>query len=332
MKRNINKYNNLSEKELIQRIEEMEEVICQMQNNKNETELLSFPWIGNLGHWYWMTQSNQLVFNEKKATNLGYDRDEIPEDVGFEFFTTKLHPEDYERVMDNMRKHLMNLSEIYEVEYRIRAKNGNYVWYYDRGKITNRNEKGEPTVVAGIVFDINKSKVMENKLLEANEKLKQLVITDELTGAFNRRYMIEKINSEIQRYNRIKLSFSLIMFDLDNFKLINDNFGHNVGDIVLKRVVKIVMKRMRKTDILSRWGGEEFLILLPDTKIPNAAILAEDIRAELSNMDMQGVGLVTASFGVSNYRYSDTIDTIIKRVDDLMYRAKSEGRNCVRYN
>jgi diguanylate cyclase (GGDEF)-like protein len=331
MKKSDNKYNNLSKEELALRIKEMEEVVFQMKNDKNETELFSFPWVGNLGQWHWMVQSNQVVFNEKKVTNLGYDSEEIPEIVGFEFFTTLLHPEDYDRVMENMRSHLMNLTDVYEVEYRIRDKNGNYVWYYDRGKISTRNEKGEPLVVSGIVFDINKNKIMENKLKEANEKLKQLVIRDELTGSYNRRFMIEKLNDEIQLYNRTKLPFSLIMFDIDNFKLVNDNYGHNIGDIVLKKVCDIIMKRIRKTDVLSRWGGEEFIILLPNTKTLSAAKVAETIRGELSKLVIDDVGKVTASFGVSNYSDGDTIDTIVKKADNLMYRAKSDGKNCVRY-
>lgn len=331
MKKMVNKYEDLSKKQLIQSIEEMEEVINNMEKEKNDTELLSFPWIGNLGHWSWMVKSNKLVFNEKKATNLGYDSDEIPSNIGFEFFTTKLHPDDYERVMDNMRNHLMNFSDAYEVEYRIRKKDGNYVWYYDRGVVTKRNENGEAIVVAGIVFDISKNKIMETELKEANEKLQELAITDELTSAFNKRYMYEKLNDEIQRYHRTKSDFSLIMIDIDHFKLINDNFGHNVGDIVLKKVVEIIMKRIRKTDILARWGGDEFIVLLPDTIISYAAILAENIREELNSIYIGEVGKITASIGVSNYFDSDSVDTTIKKADDLMYKAKSEGRNCVRY-
>jgi len=330
-KETVDKYEDLNKKQLIKRIEEMEEVIHQMEKDKNETELLDFPWIGNLGHWNWMVQSNQVVFNEKKITNLGYDREEIPEHVGFEFFTTKLHPEDYERVMDNMRSHLMNLSDAYEVEYRIQSKDGNYIWYYDRGKVTKRNEKGEPIVVAGIVFDITKHKILEEELKKANENLQQLVITDELTGAHNRRFMLEKINNEIQLFNRTKLCFSLIMLDIDNFKMVNDNFGHHVGDVVLKNFVEIIKKRIRKTDLLSRWGGEEFIILLPHTKLSNAVTLAENIRVELNNMSIPDVGTITASIGVSSYLDSDTIDNAIKKVDALMYRAKTEGKNCVRY-
>lgn len=166
MEKDISKYEELSKEKLIKRIEEIEEVIYQMSNDKNETELLYFPWIGNLGQWNWMVQSNQVLFNEKKITNLGYDREEIPKEVGFDFFTSKLHPDDYKRVMDNMRHHLMNLSDVYEVEYRILHKEGNYVWYYDRGKVTKRDDNGNAIVVSGIVFDISKNKIMEVQLKE----------------------------------------------------------------------------------------------------------------------------------------------------------------------
>lgn len=134
MNGNVDRYEDLSKEELIQRIEEMKEVINQMEKHRNETELLSFPWVGNLGQWHWMVQSDHLLFNEKKATNLGYKSEEIPQDVGYEYFTAKLHPDDYAGVMENMRSHLMNESDAYEVEYRIRSKNGEYLWYYDRGK------------------------------------------------------------------------------------------------------------------------------------------------------------------------------------------------------
>jgi diguanylate cyclase (GGDEF)-like protein/PAS domain S-box-containing protein len=319
-----------AESVLIRHIKELEEVISQMQSEKNESELLTFPWLGNMGQWYWMVQSNKVVFNEKKVTNLGYEMSELPEKIGFDFFTDKLHPDDFKRVMDNMRSHLANKSDTYEVEYRIRTKSGEYVWYYDRGKVTERDENGKAIVVSGIVFDISKNKAMEDKLRKANEKLSRLVITDELTGAFNRRYMLEKIDNEIKRYNRSKLDFSLIMLDIDRFKLVNDNFGHNVGDIALQKIVETINKRIRTTDILARWGGEEFVLLLPNTDTMSAKVLAENIRTEVSDLVIEKVGNITISLGVSNYSEGDSTDALIKKSDDLMYLAKSAGGNCVR--
>lgn len=315
----------------VKRIKELKEVIKQMENEKCQEELLSFPWVGNLGQWYWLINNNQVIFNEKKVTNLGYNKNEIPEEVGFEFFTEKLHPDDYENVMDNMRRHLMNKSDAYEVEYRIRTKDKNYVWYYDRGKVTKRDENGKAIIITGIVFDITVRKNMEIELKELNEKLLKMVTIDELTGIYNRRFMIKKIQSEIERFNRNKSRFSIIMLDIDRFKLVNDNFGHNEGDIVLKKIASLIENRIRKTDFLCRWGGEEFIILLPETETSNAVILAENIREEISKTAIGKVGSVTVSLGVSSYIIGDTVDTVVKRADELMYFAKAEGRNCVRF-
>jgi len=163
------------------------------------------------------------------------------------------------------------------------------------------------------------------------EELRCLSITDPLTNAYNRRCFMQVLEQEIERTRRTGLPFSVIMVDLDHFKSVNDRFGHAAGDRVLKSLVDMIKQRIRKTDCLARWGGEEFVILLPNTPVDKAAGLAEELRERLSRMDIPGVGRVTASFGVAGYCPGDTVDTLLKRADDLMYEAKAAGRNCVRY-
>jgi diguanylate cyclase (GGDEF)-like protein len=143
---------------------------------------------------------------------------------------------------------------------------------------------------------------------------------------------MQMLKQEIQRAQRTGRSFSVIMLDLDHFKSVNDRFGHAAGDLVLKTIVEVVSKRIRKTDILARWGGEEFIILLPETPVDSATNLAEELCASLSSsLTVPEVGHVTASFGVAGYVPSDTVDTIIMRADNMLYEAKAAGRNCVRY-
>lgn len=172
--------------------------------------------------------------------------------------------------------------------------------------------------------DVTKYKKME-------EELRHLSVADVLTNAYNRRYFTQKLEEEIERARRTDGKFSLVMLDIDRFKRINDNFGHNAGDLVLKSMTEMIKNRIRKIDTLARWGGEEFVILLPDTTVNNAARLAEELRESLSQMDIPGVGRVTASFGVAGYCPGDTIETLMQRVDAMMYEAKAAGRNCVRY-
>lgn len=121
-------------------------------------EQINFTWTGNLGHWYWDVKNNEVRFNDLKALALGYTKEELPEKIDYQFFTDKLHPDDYEGVMQNMRDHMMGLTGVYEVEYRIRTKEGEWKWFYDRGKVTRRAADGKPLFLAGIVFDITLQK------------------------------------------------------------------------------------------------------------------------------------------------------------------------------
>jgi diguanylate cyclase (GGDEF)-like protein/PAS domain S-box-containing protein len=172
--------------------------------------------------------------------------------------------------------------------------------------------------------DVTRHKKME-------EELRCLSVTDCLTNSYNRRFFIHKLEEEIERTRRTGSGFSLVMLDIDRFKSINDRFGHNAGDLVLKGIAETINNRIRKIDCLARWGGEEFVILLPDTPVDKAAVLAEELRESISKMDIPGVDRVAASFGVAGYCPGDTVDTLVNKADNMMYEAKAAGRNCVRY-
>ena len=169
--------------------------------------------------------------------------------------------------------------------------------------------------------------ISDRKRLE--EKLRQLAITDPLTGAFNRRYLLQVMEREISRVQRYARPLSLIMFDIDHFKRVNDTFGHEQGDAVLKGIAALVRERLRGSDLFVRWGGEEFMILATETALPQAIALAQTLRMALHQSPFPGIGPITASFGVAEYRPEETLDQWLKRVDDLVYQVKREGRNHV---
>lgn len=153
---------------------------------------------------------------------------------------------------------------------------------------------------------------------------------DVLTGIFNRAYFLDAIKDEVERSKRYKTNFSIIMFDVDFFKRFNDTYGHLKGDEVLKRLTKTVNDNIRATDILARWGGEEFIVLLPNTSLQNAEFLAENLRKKIESIDIKGILRVTASFGVAELKEDDDRNSLTKRADEALYLAKNSGRNCVR--
>lgn len=175
--------------------------------------------------------------------------------------------------------------------------------------------------------------VVGNRLIENDEKhseeIKRLSEEDYLTALFNRRKIHEVIESEIVRCKRYKGSFAVILLDIDNFKNINDNFGHNVGDKVLVQFSNILKQTIRESDIAGRWGGEEFIVICPETTINGALSLAEKLRNEIENSEFKIVSKVTSSFGVACMEHDDSLQSLFQRVDEVMYLAKQAGKNKV---
>ena len=163
----------------------------------------------------------------------------------------------------------------------------------------------------------------------AVEKLEKLSITDPLTSIYNRRKFNELLTFEIERSKRYKTGLSIIMCDIDDFKNINDTFGHDVGDNALKIFSSRINDNIREVDMLARWGGEEFMILMPNANIDSASSVAEKLRKIIEETRIKKITSFTASFGVTNLNENDTTETFIKRVDDAMYKAKRTGRNKV---
>lgn len=153
--------------------------------------------------------------------------------------------------------------------------------------------------------------------------------TDALTGLPNRLKLNEVLASELARYQRYKTPFSLALFDIDHFKQINDTYGHQQGDQVLQQVARVVRQLIRAVDTVGRWGGEEFLLVLPETPLAGAVTTVERLRQAVAAADYGPVGRVTASFGVAEVRAGDDADKLLRRADTALYRAKNRGRNRV---
>ena len=166
------------------------------------------------------------------------------------------------------------------------------------------------------------------ELEEKTDMLEGLANIDPLTGRYNRRKFLEVAENELSRFKRHGETFSLCMIDIDNFKSINDKYGHDVGDYVIKTVADIITTEIRGTDCFARWGGEEYIILLPATDIEGSEKLSEKIVNIISDYEFDKVKKVTISLGVTTVgSETDNIDEIIKRADEGLYSAKDGGKN-----
>lgn len=173
------------------------------------------------------------------------------------------------------------------------------------------------------------STALENDLDEKYEEVKRLSITDPLTGIYNRSGFYKSMDVSIESMARKKLPLSLIMMDIDDFKSCNDEHGHDVGDDVILLIVETAIKSIRKSEIITRWGGEEFLFIIPELDLKKTVLLANRIRKNIEVINFGLCGNLTCSFGVSGYIDGEAVGACIKRADIALYRAKSKGKNRV---
>lgn len=186
----------------------------------------------------------------------------------------------------------------------------------------------------------------QRKLLQANEqierqreeliiaykKLDQISRTDPLTRLSNRRDFMERFQGEIHRFQRNKRAFSIVLGDIDDFKAVNDRYGHNCGDLVLAQIAEILRESVRKQDVVARWGGEEFILLLPESPMDGGAIVADSVRRRIHSHTYvyDDISLkITMTFGVSEFKGGMDADSCVKKADLALYQGKQKGKNCV---
>lgn len=233
-------------------------------------------------------------------------------------FLPIIHPDD-QSLIEDIFERLLQGEKINAVELRILTKSGSHI---DFEVNPSANNDGTQTTVFGIFRDITERK-------RAEEQIHRFATLDSLTGILNRREFTRITESEIERVKRYGTPLTMLMYDLDHFKRVNDTFGHDVGDYVLQTIVQVVNENMRNTDIAGRWGGEEFMVLLLQTDLDSGRKVAEKLRQAIEQFTFDKVGQVTASFGVTQLLPEDDVGSLTKRVDEALYDAKQRGRNRV---
>ena len=186
------------------------------------------------------------------------------------------------------------------------------------------------SISTAYIYKLNMNlRMAQTELKRANEHLEQQATTDALTGLYNRFRYIDSLETEMKRAERYGSQFCLIMFDIDHFKGINDTFGHTIGDQVLQEIARLIRDNVRGPEVVARWGGEEFMIIAPNITLKESVCFADRIRSTIEQNEFTEAGKVTCSFGVTGFTKGDTVECMIKRVDDALYKAKQNGRNRV---
>jgi len=253
--------------------------------------------------------------------------------VTVEDWASRMHPEDRAWVVDYCVSQSKSGTD-HEADYRALTKDGEYVWIRDVVHVV-RNEQGEVQALIGFMFDITERKNTEQKLIVLQKELEELSFKDALTGVYNRRMFDSVMEVEWANAKRNHQPLSLLMLDIDYFKQYNDFYGHIHGDECLKRVAKELSKvATRSRDFFARFGGEEFIIVLPETDEKAAKMIAERCRslifkAQIPHEKSLVSQMLTVSIGVSTIIpiHSDEAINFIAAVDRQLYQAKEQGRN-----
>ncbi|MBT9489233.1 MAG: diguanylate cyclase [Rubrivivax sp.] len=273
------------------------------------------------GLWDWDVPGGHLFFSPQLKRMLGYGPEEMLPRL--DTWTQNVHADDAARVMAALEEHMQGKRMRYEAEYRLRNRNGHYLWVHDRGRVCESDAQGRPTRLVGMVQDISERKQLELRL-------QSLAAQDMLTGLASRLEGSHVLQAQAAACQRLGVPLGLAFIDIDHFKAVNDEHGHLAGDEVLKAVAQRVQAGVRGSDMLCRWGGEEFLLVAPQTDAAQLAVLAEKLRLSVRDAMCTHQPPVTISVGVASAEGPQIdLTALMARADAALYRAKQGGRNRV---
>ena len=304
------------------------------------------------GIWDWHANSGYVYRNPGWYAMLGYPSHSLANTVLT--WESVIHPEDYPRVMAHFEAYINQRNERYLIEYRCRCQDGSYLWIEDSGHIIARNADGSVARMLGAHRNIDAGKRLVAELEQKNQSLETLVAEhtrelswvnqqlqrqldenrelaerDALTRVANRYRLEKSLQQACERALRFRQPLALIVMDLDDFKPINDRYGHARGDAALVRVVDQVRSCLREQDLLARWGGDEFVMVLPQTSLGEALEVAQTLQQVLMRVEPVGECRLTMSYGVVQWREGEDQLALLGRADQALYRAKGKGKNTV---
>ena len=306
-KKEFLKLNASLEKKVEKRVKETQSLLSLFDESDN----VLFKW-NNDEHW-------SIDFVSKSISKLlGYTKEEFENNKIV--YSSCIHPDDIETVTQEVITNTgLDKSFFTHNPYRVTTKDGKIKWILDR-TVVIKDDEDNVTHYLGYLSDITEFKNYQTKLEELSK-------TDQLTKVRNRLYIDESLQKQYYRFFRNDESCSLILIDIDHFKDINDTFGHIAGDLFLVEFSRILKENIRESDVVGRWGGEEFLIILPHTAKNEAKYVAQTLKNLISNFEFSKVGHRTASFGISEFQIGLNSEQVLDNADKALYQSKNNGRN-----
>ncbi len=285
--------------------------IAEIKLEKSNQSMASILLGTNVGTWEWSVQTGETVFNERWAEMIGYTLHELSPTT-IDTWIKHTNPEDLQQSEEQLKKIFSKELDYYECACRMKHKNGSWIWVSDRGKVTSWTDDGKPLIMSGTHTDMTKQKKEE-------EEIEHLAFCDQLTGLYNRRFYEEELRRLDTERN---LPLTIIMGDLNGLKLINDSFGHRIGDELLKKVAEVLREGCRADDIVARVGGDEFVIILPKAD----AIETDKVISRMTQLSLNNkVGSINLSvsfgYGIKTTK-KQRIQDVYKEAEDHMYRNK----------
>ena len=277
----------------------------------------------HLGYWDWNYQTGEQYVNDNWLQILGLERSDIKNNISD--WEERIHPDDKERMINTVEAHILSGTS-YSEDFRMQHKDGHWVWIQGSGAVVEYLPGGQARRLCGTHQNVEKRK-------EYELWLRNKATHDYLTGLYNRLEMETVFDKELDRAHRHHHELSVFMIDLDHFKNINDQYGHQSGDLVLRNFADFLIDMVRNIDVVARYGGEEFIVIVPETAKKDALELADRLRDSVEKLSFtvntKSIHL-TVSIGVASFPDNGSSrEGLIEKADKAVYRAKNSGRNCV---
>lgn len=308
----------------------------ELHNSLKKSEELFRTTVNNMSEGVCITGNKILYANPSAVEFLGYSEQELYDMNVWDLFDVK----DRDTIRSDMERRLKGEQFYFEYTFRTLTKKGEskYIFFHVQTIVYQKR-----FVALVIFFDITNNVLLKRRLEKEKMRFQELSERDHLTGIFNKRKLENILSEYVKLTLRYDRPLSLMMFDIDYFKEINDSYGHQIGDNVLVEFTSLIKSNLRETDFFARFGGEEFVILLPETNVAYAAAKAENLRKLIEEHNFKYIRMLTCSFGVAEYgekddfgkleigevHSGDIVAVLIERVDKALYRAKENGRNRV---